>query len=143
VIVPHICNNKNAFGGGFTGYIDRHYPVVKQNFHLLGNRSRLGTVQYISVAKENLYKREIIFANMIAQNGTISTNNSRPLNYQSLVLCMTDIYNFIVSFKKEKDDVIEIHAPKFGSGLAGGNWKFIEHLIEDIWTNIPVFIYTI
>ena len=38
-------------------------------------------------------------------------------------------------------DKIEIHCPKFGSGLAGGNWHFIENLIEDIWTAYFVTVY--
>jgi hypothetical protein len=143
VVVPHVCNNKNIFGGGFTSSINKHFPLVKHNFDLLGNNVKLGTVQYVSVLKENLYKREIIFANMIAQNGTINKENSRPLNYHSLMIGMVNIKKMIMAVNKEKDDNIEIHAPKFGSGLAGGNWRFIEHLIEDIWQNIPVFIYTI
>jgi hypothetical protein len=36
---------------------------------------------------------------------------------------------------------VQIHAPKFGSGLAGGNWAFIQELIKDIWNNYSVFIY--
>jgi hypothetical protein len=36
---------------------------------------------------------------------------------------------------------VEIHAPKFGSGLAGGNWNFISDLIEDIWSKHTVYIY--
>jgi hypothetical protein len=36
---------------------------------------------------------------------------------------------------------VQIHAPKFGCGLAGGNWNFIQDLITDIWKNIQVFVY--
>jgi hypothetical protein len=37
----------------------------------------------------------------------------------------------------------EIHAPKFGAGLACGNWDFIEELINECWIGrgIPVTIY--
>jgi hypothetical protein len=41
----------------------------------------------------------------------------------------------------KNNENIEIHAPKFGSGLAGGNWNFISDLIEDIWGKYNVFIY--
>ena len=37
---------------------------------------------------------------------------------------------------------IEIHAPKFGTGSAGGDWKIIKQLIEDSWSNINTFIYS-
>jgi len=43
--------------------------------------------------------------------------------------------------KFDKDQSVQIHAPKFGCGLAGGNWNFVSELIRDIWSNIPVFIY--
>jgi hypothetical protein len=43
----------------------------------------------------------------------------------------------------DKENTVQIHAPKFGSGLAGGNWNFIEELIKDIWLNIPVMIYSL
>jgi hypothetical protein len=36
---------------------------------------------------------------------------------------------------------VEIHCPKFGSGLAGGNWDFISNLIEDIWSKYHVTVY--
>jgi hypothetical protein len=40
-----------------------------------------------------------------------------------------------------KTEKVEIHCPKFGSGLAGGNWAFIEDLIEDIWGKYSVTVY--
>ena len=37
---------------------------------------------------------------------------------------------------------IEIHAPKFGTGSAGGDWKIIKQLIDDSWGSINTFIYS-
>lgn len=140
VIVPHVCNNINLFGAGFSSYLSNRYPIVKENFHMLGNQAKLGHVQYVRIAKDSLYHNELIIANMIAQNKTISQNNRRPLNYEALVRCMTSVRNYALDLKN-KDLNVEIHCPKFGSGLAGGNWLFINNLIEDIWSNIPVFVY--
>ena len=145
IIVPHVCNNANIFGGGFTAGISKHYPIVKENYHLLGNhflKNSLGYVQYVEVAKDNTYGHKLIFANMIAQNGTISKQNSRPLNYAALVKCMMSVSSYLQK-TFDKDQKVQIHAPKFGSGLAGGHWFFIEELIKDIWSNHTVFIYDI
>jgi hypothetical protein len=90
--------------------------------------------------KDQEYLHELIFANMIAQNGTISQNNPRPLNYEALVKCMVDVRNYIQSSDKDK---VQIHCPKFGSGLAGGNWSFIKDIIDDVWKNNIVYIYTL
>jgi hypothetical protein len=143
VIVPHVCNDIDVFGGGFTGGIVQHYPLVKENYHLLGKtflRNNPGYVQYIKVLENKSYEHQLIFANMIAQNGTISPSNQRPLNYYSLCKSMSDVVSFIKN-KFRNDQSVEIHAPKFGCGLAGGNWNFIQELIKDIWKNQKIFIY--
>jgi hypothetical protein len=143
VIVPHVCNNINAFGAGFAGQTAVSYPVVKANFHMLGQSAKLGYVQFVKAKSDPQHKHSIIFANMIAQNKIIGPDNPRPLNYGALALAMHNIKTYIRSAEKDTEsNRIEIHAPKFGSGLAGGNWNFIAELINDIWSDIPVFIYT-
>lgn len=142
VIVPHVCNNVNAFGAGFAGQVAQIYPEVKANFHLLGNQAKLGHVQYINVVSNKKYRRDITFANMIAQNKIISEKNKRPLNYAALVYCMNNVRTFAKNLESVSDsNKVEIHCPKFGSGLAGGNWSFIAELINDIWYDFDVFIY--
>lgn len=145
VLVPHVCNNVNAFGAGFAAQVADKFPTVKMNFHLLGNTAKLGQVQYVSVDKNSVHKNEIIFANMIAQNKLISRSNPRPLNYGALVYAMNDIRSYIHRLKQSNSDIdkVEIHAPKFGAGLAGGNWSFIVDLIHDIWSGLPVYIYVL
>lgn len=138
IVVPHVCNNIGLFGAGFAAAVKKAYPIVATNFELLGRKTKLGYVQYVSVMKDSKYLHELIFANMIAQNEIISQHNPRPLNYEALVKCMIDVKNYTENLNKEK---IQIHCPKFGSGLAGGEWKFIHCLIEDIWNNFPVYIY--
>lgn len=143
IIVPHVCNNINLFGAGFAAAVASHYPIVKENYHLLGNKflkDHLGYVQFIEVLKVSEYNHKLIFANMIAQNGTIGKNNPRPLNYFALVKCMSNIRKYILEHFKE--DKVQIRCPKFGCGLAGGNWNFIENLIQDIWTDVPVLVYS-
>jgi hypothetical protein len=139
VIIPHVCNNVGSFGGGFTGSIEKRFPLVSKNFELLGKSPKLGYVQYVSVLKKEPYGHELIVANMIAQNGTISKKNPRPLNYEALTKSMIDVRSYVKSLDKEK---VEIHCPKFGSGLAGGNWLFINDLIIDIWNKISVTVYS-
>jgi hypothetical protein len=142
VIIPHVCNNINIFGGGFTKDLSERYPMVKENFHLLGNSAKLGKVQYIEVEKNQTYGYKLIIANMIAQDGTINTKNPRPLNYAALAFCMTDVRNYCYSLVNNlESSTLEIHAPKFGSGLSGGDWTFIQELIVDTWKKYKTFIY--
>jgi len=144
VVVPHVCNNINLFGAGFAAETARHYPIVKENYHLLGKsflQNNLGYVQFVEVLSDKKYEHKLVFANMIAQRGIINkTSNPRPLNYLALVKSMVGVSQYI---SKNFDGDIQIHAPKFGCGLAGGNWKFVEELINDIWSDKIVFIYDI
>lgn len=138
VVVPHVCNNVNAFGAGFADAISTRYPVVKANFHVNGSQ-KLGRTQFVTAYTKNSNK--IIIANMIAQNGLINSKNKRPLHYPSLVKCMYDVSTYCKNLSDSTESVVQIHAPKFGSGLAGGNWVFVADLIDDIWSNINTYIY--
>lgn len=143
VIIPHVCNNVDLFGAGFAQSVAKKFPDVKSNYHLLGKKflkEHPGYVQFIDVMYEPEYNRSLIIANMIAQNGVRSPNNKRPLNYAYLVKSMMEVRKFLLT-KYNKDNRIEIHCPKFGSGLAGGDWNFISSLIEDIWSEWKVQIY--
>ena len=146
IIVPHVCNNIDLFDAGFAGQIAQYYPEVKANYHMLGKtflKNNLGHAQIIKVYEQPKYKHKLYFVNMISQNGVRSPKNPRPLNYAALIRSMIHVSQFIHSNTSffQKNENVEIHAPKFGSGLAGGNWNFINDLIDDIWSKYSVYIY--
>lgn len=138
IVIPHVCNNVNAFGAGFADAVANKYPAVKANFHVNGAQ-KLGKTQFVTAISTNNSK--IVIANMIAQNGLINSKNKRPLHYPSLIRCMYDVRDFLKKSHSDSESNTEIHAPRFGSGLAGGNWLFISDLIDDIWSDIDTFIY--
>jgi hypothetical protein len=146
VFVPHVCNNIDLFGAGFATQVANHYPNVKIDYHLLGKnflKNNMGHSQVIKVYEDPKFRHKLYFVNMIAQNGIRSESNPRPLNYLGLVKAMNSLSQYIhfnTGFAN-KSETVEIHAPKFGSGLAGGNWNFICNLIEDIWRPYNVYIY--
>jgi hypothetical protein len=146
VFVPHVCNNIDLFGAGFAAQVADKYPTVKANYHMLGKNflsKNNGYSQVVKVKEDIKHKHSLYFVNMIAQNGVRSQNNTRPLNYYWLVKSMLCLSNFIDNNTgfSNKTESIEIHCPKFGSGLAGGNWMFISDLIKDIWNKYSVSIY--
>jgi hypothetical protein len=146
IFVPHVCNNVDLFGAGFASHVAEHFPSVKIDYHLLGKnflKTNFGHSQILKVREEPKFKHKLYIVNMIAQNGIKSKDNHRPLNYFALVKSMNAVSQFIRSNTGflNKNENVEIHAPKFGSGLAGGNWSFIEHLIEDIWKPYNVYVY--
>lgn len=146
VFVPHVCNNVDSFGAGFAANVAEKYPSVKADYHMLGKKflkDNSGYAQVIKVYEDPKYKHKLFFVNMIAQNGIIGPTNPRPLNYLSLARSMSHMSNYInTHIKFPSYENVEIHCPKFGSGLAGGNWNFIENLIEDIWSKYFVMVYS-
>jgi hypothetical protein len=145
IVVPHVCNNIDVFNGGFAAAVASEYPIVKQNYHMLGKnflKNNLGHTQFIEIPFKNKYNHKLYFANMIAQDGLPNYSKNRCINYAALVKSMINISLFIKKNNQNTDaDKIEIHAPKFGSGIAGGNWNFISDIIEDVWSQYDIFIY--
>lgn len=146
IFVPHVCNNIDLFGAGFAAQVADKYPTVKANYHMLGKsflQKNMGYSQILEVYEESVYKHKLFFVNMIAQNGIKNSSNIRPINYLALVKAMNSLSMFISNYIKDSNssERVEIHCPKFGSGLAGGDWNFISFLIDDIWNKIPVITY--
>lgn len=138
IIIPHVCNNVGAFSAGFVAPLSKKWPQTKTEYQNLKKTDglHLGWVQFVRV-EEN-----VVVANMIAQNGLIGPKNPVPLNYQALEACLETVADYIQENRRTGqwfcDGVI---APKFGSGLAGGDWSKIEAIILRTLGAYPVTIY--
>lgn len=127
----------------------------------------LGHVAFVQVAGVGKYVQqppdaavqkngEIYVVNMIGQHKTGQgesypghDGNPRilpPVRYGALSLCMAEVRDNIdamTDFGHWQEYGVEIHAPMFGAGLAGGDWNVIAGLIKEFWLDedIPVTIY--
>jgi O-acetyl-ADP-ribose deacetylase (regulator of RNase III) len=151
-LVVHVCNDVGGFGSGFAGALARKYPEVRESFMswvklgvwktitMQPNQPaeehfyELGDVQILPVCGDEKIKGFYV-ANMVAQRGLISQANPHPIRYDALREAMTKItQSFTINY------VIRIIAPKFGAGLAGGDWNIIEGIINDVWKDLDVVI---
>jgi hypothetical protein len=141
IVIPHVCNDVGAWGSGFVVPLGKAFPKSRQYYldwykmkgqlksedyqgqNSVGN-FELGQTQFVPVDTEH----EITVANMIAQH---DIGGDRPLRYNALAKCMDQVAAWMPDWAI--DPHYEIHAPLFGSGLAGGNFLFIQELIEDCW----------
>jgi len=141
IILPHTCSRINFNVSGFANILSEKYPIAKENFHMLSRDAILGKTQFVEVAKNKDYNHSVIIANMICNNN--NDHKHRAINYAALCYCMNSV-KFKVKQLLNDNDIqrVEIHAPKFGTGSSGGNWKFISELIDDTWTNITTYIYS-
>ncbi len=151
-VIPHICNNIGGWGSGFVVSLSNKWKSPEQSYrqwfrdkhYTFASKQILGTeiaIPFELGRVQNVTVRECpgtVVSNMIAQNGTMCKTNLKPIKYASLIRCMESIE---LSLRNVKN--VEIHAPKFGAGLAGGRWDVIEELIQEIWVDngLKVIVY--
>lgn len=127
IIIPHVVNNQGAFGSGFVVPLGKRFPEAKSEYFKWVNQINYPWMNFVPFELGNIHvveadiNNDIWVVHMCAQ--TLCGN--RPLFYNKLVDCMESV---ACGIQQE-----EIVAPKFGSGLAGGNWNIIEELINDCW----------
>jgi hypothetical protein len=141
VIIVHCCNNLKIMGAGVALALKNKWGEVE--FVYKNSDQDLGNVSFAIVEVENGMIKTIV-ANMIGQEGIGSNNNPKPVKYWALAKAMLCVKKYCQSMQASSpDSKIVIHAPKFGSDLAGGNWDFILELIREIWleNGIDVVIY--
>ena len=133
ILIPHVTNNVGAWGAGFVIPLAKEFPEARDAF-LEEKNPELGVTQFVDA-------RNTIICNMFAQNGVgYSWNNCIPLRYESLKKCMIQVQEKVKELKEEGLKVL-IACPMFGSGLAGGDWKIIEDMIETIWGEYETNVY--
>jgi len=139
VIIPHCCNNKKIWGGGFVIALSKKWKEPEKIYRDFFNQQypTLGHVCYAEVNKR------LIVANMIGQDGIMADTNPKPIKYRDLANAMYNVFEYVEMVKSRTSDPVAIHAPKFGSLRAGGNWNFLLDLIAEIWiqNGIDVTIY--
>jgi len=142
VVIPHVCNNINAFGAGFTHALNKKWEQPEKVYRNFCERNKnvpiLGKVCYAKI------NSQLVIANMIGQNGTVSKDNLIPIKYKALINCMAEVAAYIEIIQCQTSNPVVIHAPKFGSDLAGGDFRFILELIREIWleeAGIDVLVY--
>lgn len=144
VIIPHIVNDIGAWGSGFVLDLSEEWPIsLKERspeyiYRNIGYMLGGNTYCHPEIYNDEI---KITVVNMCAQHGISSKStgdrskiNQKPIRYVHLVSCMKHVANLAICNKAE------IVCPKFGSGRAGGNWNFIEELIEEIWGDFNVTV---
>jgi len=146
-MICHIVNSIGGWGAGFVIPLAKAYPMAEQNYRQWHKNGYIFSLQHESVLFFKLGKvqfvdctQNICVANMVGQEGTgMGIDGRPPIRYSALAQCMQDVA------RVAKIRNAEIICPKFGSGLAGGNWTFIETLINECWCDwdIPVTIFSL
>jgi len=146
VVIAHVVNDKGAFGAGFVVPLAQTFPVARQAYLAWAGKENKspgsvdwhpsferGQSQLVRVREDPV----IYVAHMLAQ----TLGGKRPLFYNDLARAMDAVVRAMHQVMPQT--MFRIICPMFGAGLAGGDWNFVEKLIEDCWVrrNIPVTVY--
>ncbi len=141
-IVAHVCNDIGRFGSGFAKAVMERWPIVREEYikwskagvSPLGVKFILGEVQFIQV------QNDLWFANIIGQHGVRSPhdkNSPPPVKYDAIRSGLKKVRTFAQALGAT------IHGPRFGAGLAGGDWNEIEKIITEelVGHGVEITIY--
>jgi len=132
-IILHGCNCFCKMGSGVARQIAENYPLA---LHVdletkVGDYNKLGNFT-ITPSKTKKHSSKIIYIINCYIQYNYGRQNKRYVDYDALRLCLRK-----VNFKYPNK---HIGMPKIGSGLAGGDWNIIKHIIEEELKDMRVTI---
>lgn len=125
-LIIHVVNQLGLWGKGFVLSLSKQFPSAKKEY-LKWSKDKetfsLGEVQFVCVEQQ----KPIFIANMLAQKGVRKNykNSTIYIDYDALRLCLKKVARFSLINR------LSIQMPKIGSGLAGGDWREIEEIINE------------
>lgn len=131
--IVHCCNDIGGWGSGFVLALNKLSAEPKR-VYLEQNPYELGDVSYATVQDAN--GKWLWVANVIGQHGTANPNNPHPIRYDAIYTGLQTVSDYL------RNCGFGLHMPRMGAGLAGGSWKVIEAIIEEVVPDdIPVTVY--
>jgi O-acetyl-ADP-ribose deacetylase (regulator of RNase III) len=140
-LIIHCCNDKGGWGAGFVLALSK-LDLNPENMYRLWHQGviagatgafKLGEVQFAA-----FHQPTLTVANMIGQHGTgVDEDGNPPIRYSAIRRNLKKVRRYC------RKHNMSVHAPRFGSDLAGGDWNVIEKIIEDELTTrgISVTVY--
>lgn len=137
-VIVHVCNDLGRWGRGFVLAISGRWPqpeaVYKSAFRKRPHPS-LGTTQFVRVREG---PDPLWVVNMIAQHKI--GRGARRIQYDHLTTCLVAVRKWM---QTQSPPLTEVHMPRIGCGLGGGEWSVIEAIVRATLVNhsINVIVY--
>lgn len=131
--IAHGVNCQNKMGSGVAKALYEKFPEVKSEYHMwcedrkASNPSNLlGTYFYVE-------SNDKVIFNLFTQLN-YGYDGKRYVNYSAISTIFKEL--------KSRNKGTTIAIPKIGCGLAGGDWKFVEQLINDtVGDDLEIWVY--
>lgn len=143
--IAHGVNCCNVMGSGVAKAISDKWPEVKERYHEFTSAHYADAKKYgeVEAVKRRLLGKvdqvivddwgTLMVYNCYTQTDYGYKKGNRYCNYDAVAEC------FIWLNRVLQGNQLAI--PKIGSGLANGNWKIIERIINDATPDIKVVVY--
>jgi O-acetyl-ADP-ribose deacetylase (regulator of RNase III) len=131
-IIAHGVNCVGGFRSGIAGQIAKLYPEVKEQYlkqHEIDGW-KLGDVQFVPTMDGT------IIANCATQKEYYPRDKVHA-DYYAIRSCMEQV-KFFAQLGNQKNSIA---IPKIGCGLAGGDWKIVSRILEEVFTDHDVHVY--
>lgn len=144
VTVAHCCNCFNTMKSGIAPQIAKAFPEAEQIDKLTtrGGREKLGDFTHAWSENNN-----VLVYNLYGQYGFFGRREGKmDLDYHALESSLTKMAYSLHAKCRMMDMVpkeINVFLPKIGAGLAGGDWKIIEPMIENALGAFNVTVFTL
>ena len=127
-------NCQNVMGAGVAKALYTKFPEVKNRYHRYFDR--LGdSIDFLGDVSTCYITDNKMVYNLHTQLN-YGNDNKRYVNYAAIVRCFQQLKGNI------PNQTLAI--PKIGCGLAGGDWKFVEQLINDtVGDELEIWVYTL
>jgi len=138
-VIAHCCNCFCVMGAGVAKAIKNKYPQVyaADTATEKGAERKLGSFSKASISNKN---NVVTVYNLYGQYYYgFSSDGKPPIHYNALRLSLR---NMAVDLKTNQYDGA-ISLPRLGAGLAGGNWRTIQKIIEEELADWTVNIYSL
>jgi O-acetyl-ADP-ribose deacetylase (regulator of RNase III) len=141
--ILHCCNDQGGWGSGFVLALSakskepervyREWATELATANKEDNTFKLGNYKVA-----NFDKSDVCVVNIIGQHNTRWIDGVPPIRYEAIEKALTDL-----TVQLKGVEGASVHAPKFGSDLAGGDWLKIQSIIHRTLcsADIPVTIY--
>lgn len=136
--IAHGVNCKNKMGSGVAKALYEKFPAVKEEYHALFDVLDLNRTKYDTILgiTRKVFSGDKVIYNCFTQEN-YGYDGKRYVNYNAVARCFESV---VRGLRDEGNPIIAI--PKIGCGLAGGNWEFMEQLINDtVGDKLEIWVY--
>ena len=138
-MIAHGCNCFCTMGSGIAPKIKAAFqPAWAADLKTTkGDRAKLGTYSHAVC-------NGVVVANLYTQYGYNRRNQGlRDLDYNALYDALVLFRRLVETYSGAQGRTLKVGLPKLGAGLAGGDWRVIEAMINSVLEPLDVTIYVL